>query len=540
MEVYLLRMMAISTILYAAYFFFFSKEKMLVFSRVYLLVGIAVSFVIPLITITVAATDIRQTTQVSQFQGVSGLLYVAESSPTWVQFMDTIVLVSALLITVCLIIRFGMNFIKIKLKEKRGDSFYVGKYKVVLLEQNVTPHSFLNTIFLSKLEYTTGKIEAEVFEHELAHVRQQHSLDIIFIELVMAVVWFNPIVYLFRRSIKINHELLADAAVVKQHDDVRSYQQILLQRAMRKGSSELASSFNFYTTKKRFIMLQKTYQKRRVLILGTTTLPLFLGLTLAFCNRVDQSKPTDGTRLVSEKNTYDRSTATNNTPSKTPLGISGIEMEEFKSIVGKTTVLKFGERTFLHKDSNATKRALMLYSQMTDVQKELVKELNFYHVQPPLPPVTVKRFSPPKIVYEFPEGNGASIEEIEAYEAIIKEAKVGENGYREIEGKTERLYPIYKKMTFDQRSRASQLAPPPPPPKVVVKQFTPPKIVRDEPGPGTTEAELLEYETIINEIKAGRESYKSIEDKTEKLYSLFQKMTWEQRDKASELPPPHK
>ncbi|MCH5687428.1 M56 family metallopeptidase [Niabella sp. W65] len=98
--------------------------------------------------------------------------------------------------------------------------------------------------------------------HELAHIRQKHSWDILFLELLKIITWFNPFIYWYKRSVMINHELLADAAVIKQLGDVRSYQVVLLQRAAMQSSLALASSFTFYITKKRLTMLLKKPDKK--------------------------------------------------------------------------------------------------------------------------------------------------------------------------------------------------------------------------------------------------------------------------------------
>ncbi|MCH5721300.1 M56 family metallopeptidase [Niabella hibiscisoli] len=156
-----------------------------------------------------------------------------------------------------LMFRLIRNYLIIKKAVRQGQVFLIEKIQVVLLDQPLTPHSFLNTIFLNRDEYNSGKVEAEVIQHEIAHVKQKHSWDICLLELVQVFAWFNPVIYLYKKSIKINHELLADASVVKQLDNVRSYQEILLRRAIAQSTFVLASSFTFYTTKKRLVMLTK-------------------------------------------------------------------------------------------------------------------------------------------------------------------------------------------------------------------------------------------------------------------------------------------
>ncbi|MFT4094880.1 MAG: M56 family metallopeptidase [Niabella sp.] len=130
-----------------------------------------------------------------------------------------------------------------------------------------------------------------MLEHELAHTRQKHSLDILFFELLQIVCWFNPVFFLYKRSVKINHELLADAAVVKKSGNVHSYQNILLQRATAPSALALASSFNFLTTKKRLIMLTKRTNLYRAGLKALSVLPLLGLLVFLFSQKAyTQSK----------------------------------------------------------------------------------------------------------------------------------------------------------------------------------------------------------------------------------------------------------
>lgn len=502
MAIYLFKMMACSLVFYGFYYFFLSKEKMLVFNRFYLLGSMMASFIIPAITITTQPSLINQANNKIPFSQMVELPIPQVKNSIWSIDLQQIISFLILAISLFLLIKLIVNFSRIFTNKEIQSHLKVGKAKLVLVEKDIVPHSFLQFIFVSKQEYEAGKIEAEVLEHELAHVRQKHSWDIILIELVTTIIWFHPIFYLYKQSIKINHELLADAAVIKRTDDVRSYQQVLLQRATAQNAYHLASSFNYYTTKKRFIMLKKSYRKNRATAIGFTVLPLALSLFFAFCNRVEKQPTVETSSISTENKINDSNQIIDDGLQTNADGISEQEMNEFKTLIEKTTVWKNGYRTIPYKDSIAAYRILALMNKMTNTQKESVKDLGIIQTPPQLPPppppveakqipppppveakqmappkIELKRFTPPKIIRDFPEGKGATADELKEYEAIVKAMKVGSNGYKEIEGKTDKLLPIYQKMTFAQRSKASQLPPPPPP--VEAKQFTPPKIVKD-------------------------------------------------------------
>lgn len=281
MFIYLLKMIACSAAFYGLYMLLFRNEKMLVFNRFYLLLSLIISFTIPLITFTVYTSN--------------DVIYRAGSVKESHNGIDDAMMALAiigLLGSLLLLVRFIKNLIKLKKRMGATKRFVNFRgTRVVLLDEPVVPHSFLNTIFLNNEEYQGRCIEAEVLEHEWAHVKQKHSWDILFIELLQIFCWFNPLIYLYKQSIKINHELLADAAVVKELDNMRSYQHILLQRAGAQASLALASSFHFFITKKRIIMLQKKVNPVSAGLKAMLCLPLLVLLVFIFGERVYAQAP---------------------------------------------------------------------------------------------------------------------------------------------------------------------------------------------------------------------------------------------------------
>jgi hypothetical protein len=134
-------------------------------------------------------------------------------------------------ITTVLLSRFIVHLIKIQQKTKRNPKQNFHNSTLVLLEENVLPHTFLHYIFINKSEFEKSAIEAELYTHELTHVRQKHTLDILFIEILKTIFWFNPILIVYKKAIQLNHEFLADEKVVKSYNNVPFYQKLLLEKA---------------------------------------------------------------------------------------------------------------------------------------------------------------------------------------------------------------------------------------------------------------------------------------------------------------------
>lgn len=130
-------------------------------------------------------------------------------------------------------------------------------YKLVLLPGQVPIHSFGPYVFVGEADYREGRVEEELITHELAHIQQRHTLDILTVELMQIFFWFHPLIKYYRAAIKLNHEHLSDQAVVKTGVDVIYYQQLLLKNICTYQTNPLASPLHFSFTKKRFQMMPK-------------------------------------------------------------------------------------------------------------------------------------------------------------------------------------------------------------------------------------------------------------------------------------------
>jgi hypothetical protein len=155
--------------------------------------------------------------------------------------------------------------------------------KLILVPEKTLPHTFLNTIFINETEYNNREIEAELYTHELTHVTQKHTLDILFIELLKTVFWFNPIFIFYKKAIQLNHEFLADEKVVTSYNNVPFYQSLLLSKANANPTFYLASNLNYLITKKRLLMMTKTTSSSKSIAKKIILIPLFTGLVNLMC-----------------------------------------------------------------------------------------------------------------------------------------------------------------------------------------------------------------------------------------------------------------
>ncbi|MBF4470629.1 M56 family metallopeptidase [Flavobacterium sp. HJJ] len=256
------------------------KEKMNQFNRFYLLFGIVFSFIVPFVTIEVidkSADTLMQTNAV--MTGEAAIVIMPET----VNYTAIIIWSIYSLVTLLLLFRFMRNILKINSKIKSNTIIDYKNAKLVLLKEKTLPHTFWNSIFINETDYRNRKIEAELYTHELIHVTQKHTLDVLFIEILKTLFWFNPIFIFYKKAIQLNHEFLADEKVVCAHDNVPFYQNLLLSKANENQPFYLASNLNYSITKKRLIMMTKTVSKTRITLKKLTLLPLFSGIILFLC-----------------------------------------------------------------------------------------------------------------------------------------------------------------------------------------------------------------------------------------------------------------
>ena len=122
----------------------------------------------------------------------------------------------------------------------------------------------------------------EIMNHELVHIRQKHWFDLVLVELLCMLQWFNPLVWIYIRFIRQNHEYLADEVALQRTSDPAIYRAALLNQIVGSPVVSLANSFNYSLNKKRFNMMKNIisspYRKMKILLI----LPVFAIVFYAF------------------------------------------------------------------------------------------------------------------------------------------------------------------------------------------------------------------------------------------------------------------
>ena len=282
METYIYKMIALSAIFILLYFVFLEKEKNHRFKRFYLLSSALFSVLVPLLSIPYGSIEVVE----SISQNNAELMILPET-----KLVEPSIFTKENLLWAIYIVGFSLLFLKFSwgifklIKDiKFSEKIKQDHYQFILKQNKFTPYSFWNAIFLNKSDFLEGKIDYKIILHEKAHVNQKHSIDVIFIEIMLCVFWFNPAFYFYRKAIVTNHEFLADEVVLSQNNDIISYQKLILDELISEKIL-FTHPFNLHNTKKRIVMMTNKLTKIAKLK-SYLTLPISALLFFAFVEKV--------------------------------------------------------------------------------------------------------------------------------------------------------------------------------------------------------------------------------------------------------------
>jgi len=275
---YLLRSAVFLALFYGLYWATLRRETFFALNRAFLLAAAALSLTLPLLrvpspffeTVVYASPPIHAAAAVPMaglpargpdLQAVLLGVYLAGAGALLLLFFARVARL-VLLVARCGCVRH--HGLRIVLCGCPGESF-----------------SFFRFVFLNRSNVPPEDLD-RVLTHELAHVRQYHSFDVVLAELLTAFQWFNPFVWPYRRSLRETHEYLADRAVVAQGCSLVRYQLLIVEQHVGGRLLELASSFRTSQIKRRIDMLSRQETKGLARWKPLLILPLALGLVLAF------------------------------------------------------------------------------------------------------------------------------------------------------------------------------------------------------------------------------------------------------------------
>jgi hypothetical protein len=174
--------------------------------------------------------------------------------------------------------------------------------KLVILDGEFQPSSWRNTILMSRNDYETDS--AAIIEHEQAHIRCRHSIDVLLSQIVCALQWFNPAAWMLKRSLTEVHEYEADATVLSCGYNERQYQVSLVQAALRRQVGLVTSNFADCSTKKRIKMMKRNQSSPFACLKALLLLPI-VAVIIVFASACKSDAGKDASKNTQDQTTVD-------------------------------------------------------------------------------------------------------------------------------------------------------------------------------------------------------------------------------------------
>jgi len=280
---YLLKVSAGTALFYLCYLLLFSRDTFYLRNRILLILTLLLPTILPAIRIPVLSDSVIPLEMTSV---IDNIIFPEATSETvmsntinpfdygrlfvWIYFTIAGLLLLRGVVSLITTIRI------IKTGSVKNNKFP----KVIISENKLPPFSFFPYVVIPAEDYKSGNY-TDLLDHESAHIRQGHTFDLLLSELFIAFQWFNPFVWLVKRSIILNHEYLADHISLIHNKSIKEYQFRLLN--FQTGLKNISLAHNFDSLlKNRIIMINKKPTRKYAAMKNILILPVVAIMAYAF------------------------------------------------------------------------------------------------------------------------------------------------------------------------------------------------------------------------------------------------------------------
>lgn len=268
--VYILKSAACLTVFYLFYKLLMSRDTFHRFNRFALLGLLVLSSLLPLVEASVNSPAAVQETMLTleqlllladiQPEGESMAAATPSATVLWLRAALLVYLTGIVFFIVrnlCSLARLG-RLIR-QGKREALDSYLPDRkeknVRLVVHDHDIAPFSWMHWIVIARKDLEENG--REILIHELAHIRNRHSWDLLLADLCIFVQWFNPAAWLLKQELQNIHEYEADETVLREGVNARNYQMLLIKKAVGTRLYSMANSFNHSSLKKRITMMLK-------------------------------------------------------------------------------------------------------------------------------------------------------------------------------------------------------------------------------------------------------------------------------------------
>ncbi|MBR5052612.1 MAG: hypothetical protein IKW91_05255, partial [Bacteroidaceae bacterium] len=266
---YSIKSALVLTMLYLPYMLMLRRESFFRFNRLILLGILLLSLALPLCNVPWMSLDHQPVVQAAQLQMLElgipvhvlpEVQVVADGAASQETSRFSLFFFVSLIYIIGMVVLLAMRLWQIghlQLGLRKGVLWKQDEQGVRIYchAEEVSPFSWMRNIVISKKDF--DEAGREIMLHEMGHIQNCHSWDVVLLTLVQMLQWWNPLAYVLGISLRDVHEYEADDYVLKQGVSAQGYQLLLIKKAVGSGSYAFANSFNHSLTKKRITMMKK-------------------------------------------------------------------------------------------------------------------------------------------------------------------------------------------------------------------------------------------------------------------------------------------
>lgn len=280
--IYFLKANGLIILFYLMYVLFLRKETFFTSNRWYLIGGLVLSLILPLITFTktiwVEPTPIPVIyEELIPINNNAIKTPIQETSLDWSLIITTTYIAISILLILKITFELASFFNRIRKNRKQKETNFV----LIHSDTTENPFSFFHYIVINPNRFSKEEFQ-HILTHESIHVKQKHSIDVLLSKLFCAFFWANPIVWLYRKAILQNLEFIADSETFQQIENKYEYQKTLLKVVTHQHDLSITNQFYQSLIKKRIVMLHTNQSHKRNAWKYGIILPLLVGFMLLF------------------------------------------------------------------------------------------------------------------------------------------------------------------------------------------------------------------------------------------------------------------
>lgn len=260
---YLLKVSIGVTIVWLLWQAFMRRENNFALSRLFILLGVALSVILPAIApeISITSNSIISTQQEFYMVKLKEITVTAQNNGANTPWF----LLGYGAISLFFAFRFNRRLASIVALYSKANKQRNGSWVIVNHQRDIPPFSFLNLCFINKKNIPNSSIQ-DVLDHEKAHFSKLHSLDIILFEILSVFQWFNPLFWQLKKRLIEVHEFQADEGVLRKRVDLYAYQESIVSLAFNGIALPIGNCFNKSLTLKRLAMMNLNEKRKGAVI----------------------------------------------------------------------------------------------------------------------------------------------------------------------------------------------------------------------------------------------------------------------------------